>query len=145
MGTTARHLVASTGWTGWVHFAGDILIINGFFSGCLGLVALSGPDSYYLSTAGALFLFDAHGWGWWNAALGVFLILTSLALISGATRARIVAVVVAGLSVAVQLVLIPMQAWWSVIVIVIDVLIIYTVIAHFDELRTGETQPNVNS
>lgn len=77
------------------------------------------------------------GWGWWNAALGVLLILTAVALFSGATWARVVAVVVAGVSAVVQLMLIPVQPWWSfiVIAIAIDVLIIYAIIAHGDELR----------
>jgi hypothetical protein len=143
--STANHPVASTGWTGWVRFAGVILIVNGVFSGLQGLVALTGPDSYYLSTPGALFIFDAKGWGWWNVALGVLLILTAVALFSGATWARIVAVIVAGVSAVVQLMLIPAQPWWSLIVIAIDVLIIYAIIAHGDELKTGETPSNVNS
>ena len=143
--STAHHPVASTGWTGWVRFAGVILIINGVFSGLLGLVALSGPDTYYLATPGALSIFDARGWGWWNFALGVFLILTSLALISGASWARVAAVVVAGVSAVVQVMLIPAQTWWSFIVIAIDVLIIYAVIAHGDGLRTGKKQPNGDS
>ncbi|MDP9983828.1 hypothetical protein J2W14_003251 [Pseudarthrobacter oxydans] len=143
--STAHHPGVSTGWTGWVRFAGVILIINGVFSGLQGLVALTGPDTYYLSTQGALFLFDAKGWGWWNVALGVLLILTAVALFSGATWARIVAVVVAGVSAVVQLMLIPAQPWWSLIVIAIDVLIIYAIIAHGDELRTGETPSNVAS
>ena len=63
-----HHPVASTGWTGWVSFAGVILIINGVFSGLQGLVALTGPDTYYMATQGTLFLFDAKGWGWWNLA-----------------------------------------------------------------------------
>ncbi|HEX9087976.1 MAG TPA: hypothetical protein VF867_10660 [Arthrobacter sp.] len=92
-----------------------------------------------MSTPGALFIFDAKGWGWWNVALGVLLILTAVALFSGATWARIVAVVVAGVSAVVQLMLIPAQPWWSLIVIAIDVLIIYAIIAHGDELKTGDT------
>jgi hypothetical protein len=142
---SASQPVASTGWTGWVTFAGVILIINGVFSGLQGLVALTGPDTYYLSTPGALFLFDAKGWGWWNVALGVLLILTAVGLFSGAAWARIVTVVVAGLSAVVQLMLIPAQPWWSLIVIAIDVLIIFAVIAHGEELRTGETTSKVNS
>jgi hypothetical protein len=34
---------------------------------------------------------------------------------------------------------------WSLIVIAIDVLIIYAIIAHGEELRTGEATPTVNS
>jgi len=136
--TTAHHPVASTGWTGWVRFAGVILIINGVFSGLQGLVALTGPDTYYLSTPGSLFLFDAKGWGWWNVALGVLLILTAVALFAGATWARVVGVVVAGFSAVVQLMLIPQQPWWSVIVIAMDVLIIYAIIAHGEELKAEQ-------
>ncbi|MCB5274672.1 hypothetical protein BJG92_02209 [Arthrobacter sp. SO5] len=143
--STAHHTVAPTGWTAWVSFAGVILIINGVFSGLQGLVALTGPDTYYLSTSGALFIFDAKGWGWWNLALGVLLILTAVALFSGATWARIVAVVLAGISAVVQLMLIPVQPWWSFIVIAIDVLIIYAIIAHGSEMRTEETPPTVAS
>ena len=94
---------------------------------------------------------DGAGAVWWNVALGALLILTAVALFSGATWARIVAVVavvavvVAGVSAVVQLMLIPAQPWWSLIVIAIDVLIIYALIAHGDELRTGETPSNVDS
>jgi hypothetical protein len=143
--STAQHPVAATGWTVWVVFAGVILIINGVFSGLQGLIALTGPDTYYLSTPGSLFLFDAQGWGWWNLVIGVLLVLTAVALFSGATWARAVGVVLAGVSAVVQLMLIPAQPWWSVIVIAMDVLIIYAVIAHGSELRTGETPPNVRS
>jgi hypothetical protein len=143
--TTAHHRVAPTGWTVWIVFAGVILIINGVFSGLQGLIALIGPDTYYLLTPGSLFLFDAQGWDWWNLVIGVLLILTAVALFSGATWARAVGVVLAGLSAVVQLMLIPAQPWWSVIVIAIDVLIIYAVIAHGSELRTAETPPNLRS
>jgi hypothetical protein len=142
---TAHHPAASTGWTGWVRFAGVLLIINGVFSSLLGLAALTGPDTYYLESPGALFLFDAKGWGLWNAVMGVLLILTSLALISGASWARAVAAVSAVVSAVVQLMLLPVQAWWSLIVIAINVLIICAVIVPGDGLRTGETPPNVTS
>ena len=137
LSTTAGPPVASTGWTGWVTFAAVILIIDGVFSGLQGLVALTGPDTSILSTPGALFIFDAEGWGWWNVALGVLLILTAVGLFSGAAWARVVAVVVAGLSAVVQMMLVPAQPWWSLIVIAIDVLVIYAIIAHGEELRTG--------
>ena len=142
--STAHHPVASTGWTGWVRFAGVIMIVNGVFSGLQGLVALTGPDTYYLSTPGTLFPFDAKGWGWWNVALGALLILTAIALFSGATWARVVAVVVAGVSAVVQLMLIPVQPWWSFIVIAIDVLIIYSIIAHGEELKAEQAPPSTN-
>jgi uncharacterized membrane protein len=77
-------------------------------------------------------------------ALGALLILTAVALFSGATWARIVAVVVAGLSAVVQLMLIPQQPWWSFIVIAVDVLIIFAIIAHGEELKAEQAPPSTN-
>ena len=125
----------TTGWVGWARFAAVILIISGIFSGIQGLVALIGPNTYYVVSGGDLFLFDVAGWGWWNLILGVALLLTGLALFTGALWARVVAVVIAVLSAVVQLLLVPAQPWWSFIVIAMDVLIIYAVIAHGSELQ----------
>ena len=125
----------TTGWVGWARFAAVILIISGIFSGIQGLVALIGPNTYYVVSGGDLFLFDVAGWGWGKLILGVALLLTGLALFTGALWARVVAVVIAVLSAVVQLLLVPAQPWWSFIVIAMDVLIIYAVVAHGEELR----------
>ena len=127
--------VTPTGWAGWVQFAGVILLVSGIFSAIQGLVALIGPNTYYAVVDGDLFLFDVTGWGWWNLVIGALLILSGIALFAGATWARVVAVILAILSAIVQLLLVPVQPWWSFIVIAIDVLIIYALIAHGHELR----------
>jgi hypothetical protein len=135
----STHAATSTGWAGWARFASVILIISGIFSAMQGLVALIGPNTYYAVTNGNLFLFDVAGWGWWNVIIGVALLLTGLALFTGAMWARVVAVIIAGLSAVVQLLLVPAQPWWSFIVIAMDVLIIYAVIAHGNELSAETT------
>ena len=45
------------------------------------------------------------------------------------------AIILAALSAVVQLLLVPAQPWWSLIVIAIDVLVIYALTAHGKELR----------
>ena len=127
--------VKTTGWTGWVVFAGVILMVSGIFSAVQGLVAVIGPDSYYVVTSGSLWLFDVAGWGWWNIIIGLLLVLTAVALLGGQTWARVVAVILVILSAVGQLLLIPAQPWWSLIVIAIDVLVIYALIVHGRELR----------
>jgi hypothetical protein len=126
--------VRTTGWVGWARFAGVILLVSGLFSLIQGIIALVGPDTYFTVSEGSLFLFDAQGWGWWNVILGVLLLLTAAALFAGQTWARVVAIVLAILSAIVQLMLIPAQPWWSLIVIAIDVLIIYALTVHGREL-----------
>ncbi|MCT9821075.1 hypothetical protein N3K63_12380 [Microbacterium sp. W1N] len=129
--TTARR----TGWAGWVVFAGIILLLSGLFSAVQGIVALIGPDTYYLRTEGGLWLFDVAGWGWWNLIIGLLLVLVAFALFAGQTWGRVVAVILAILSAVGQLLLVPAQPWWSLIVISIDVLVIYALIVHGRELR----------
>jgi hypothetical protein len=128
-----------SGWVGWVGFAAIILILNGVFSLVQGFVALIGSNYYYVVTDGSLFLFDLTGWGWWNLIIGVVLVLTGLALFTGATWARIVAIIAASLSAIGQLFLVPAQPWWALIVIGIDILVIYAIAAHGRDLRLAES------
>lgn len=124
----------SSAWTGWAAFAGVIILISGVFTLLQGLVILLGPRASYVVVDGSLFLFDVAGWGWWHIVVGTLLTLTAFALFAGATWARVVAVILAVISAAGQLLVMPMQPWWSVIVIAIDVLIIYALTAHGQEL-----------
>ena len=128
---------SSSGWTDWIRFAGVILLVNGIFSVVQALVALIGSNTYYAVVEGDLFLFDTTGWGWWNLFIGAFLILTAFGLFAQAVWARVVGVILAVLSGVVQLLLVPVQPWWSLIVIAIDVLIIYAIIAHGNDRRVA--------
>ena len=127
--------VTKTGWVGWAKFAGVILFISGAFSVVQALVALIGPNTYYAVEDGTLWLLDLTGWGWWNLIIGALLIITAVALFAGQTWARVIAIILAVLSALGQLLLIPAQPWWSLIVIAIDVLIIYALTVHGNELR----------
>ena len=136
--SNVRNTRDTSHWTDWVRFAGVILIVSGIFSLIQGLAALLGPDAYYAEVNGTLLVFNVAGWGWWNVFIGGLTIITGLALLNGALWARIVAVVLAVLSSVVQMILVPVQPWWSFIVIAIDVLVIYAVVAHGKELRTQD-------
>ena len=128
---TATH----RGWVGWVIFAGVVLVIAGMFSAIQGLAALIGPNDYYLVAGGTVWLLDVNGWGWWNLIIGVLLVLTAIALFAGQTWARIVAIVLAGLNALGQVMQIPAQPWWAIVVIAIDILVIYALTVHGHELR----------
>lgn len=132
---THTHTHEPTGWANWVRFAGVILIISGIFSAIQGIIAVVGPDTYFAAVDGDLFIFDVAGWGWWNIIIGVLLFLVGIAVMNGATWARVIAVILAILNAIVHMLLIPVQPWWSFIAIAIDVLIVYALIAHGDEVR----------
>jgi hypothetical protein len=129
---------STSGWVGWARFAGVILLVTGIFGAVQGLVALLAPDPYFVLENGTLFLLDLTGWGWWNLIVGILLILTAIALLMGMTWARIVAIVLAILSAVGQLLLIPAQPWWAMIIIAVDILVIYALTAHGRELRSAD-------
>lgn len=125
----------TTGWVGWGYFAAIMLLVAGIFDAIYGLMAIIGPDSAYFVTNEGLFLMNVAGWGWWHLLIGIVLILASLALFAGATWARVVAIILAIVNAIGQLFLLPAQPWWSLIVIVLDILVIYALTVHGRELK----------
>ncbi|MET0932381.1 MAG: hypothetical protein ABWX56_01610 [Mycetocola sp.] len=139
MSTSPRNEI-STGWMGWIYFAAAIVFINGMFSFTQGLVLLIGPDTYTSATVnGDLFLFNLATWGWWNLIIGVLLLAVGGALFSGATWARVIAVILAIISAVSQLLLVPVQPFWSLILIAVDIFIIYAVLVHGRELQASRS------
>jgi hypothetical protein len=116
-------------------FGAAIIVIVGLFNVIQGVAAIVGPDVYYSILTGKLLLFDVAGWGWWNLIIGAATVLVGLAVARGITWARIVAVVLVGLNALGQLILVPAQPWWSVIIIALDVVVIYALLAHGRELH----------
>lgn len=113
------------GWIlGLTGFAAAIMIVVGMFQAVMGLVAIFNPD-YYVVAGEYLFALDVALWGWIHLAWGVFLALTAAALLSGATWARIVGVVLAGFSALEAFLFIPYQPFWSIVVIALAVLVIW--------------------
>ena len=125
----------TTGWVGWGIFAAVILLVSGLFTGIQGIAAIIGPNTYFVLSEGELLLFDVAGWGWWNIIVGILLILTAFALFAGQTWARVVAIILCVISAVGQLFLIPVQPWWAVIIIAVDILVIYALTAHGRELK----------
>ena len=132
---SSRRAAPRTAWAGWVRFAAIILMVNGFFSVIQGLAALIGPDTYYAVVEGEVFLFNVEGWGWFNLILGALLIGTGFGLFVEAGWARVTAIVLAVISAVVQMILVPLQPWWAIIVIAIDVTIIYAIVVRGEEIR----------
>ena len=120
---------------GWVLFAAIMLIIGGILNAIQGLSAIikSGyytiPPNYFISV-------NAKGWGWTHLILGVVVALAGLSLMSGAMWARVVGVIVAGLSLIGNFAFIPVYPFWALLIIAIDVMVIWALTAHGRALAT---------
>jgi hypothetical protein len=132
--TSSARRPVSTAWVGWVWFAAVMLIMTGSFNVIYGLVALF-DDKYYTLSRQGLLVFDITQWGWILLVFGIVAIFGGIALFRGAMWARVVAVLLAGLNAIGHMAFMSAYPVWAMITIVIDVLVIYAVIAHGSEMK----------
>lgn len=123
-----------TGWVGWVYFASLMMLLVGGFQAIAGLVSLF-KDDFYLVTEKSLLVFDYDTWGWIHLVMGIVIFAAGTALMQGAAWARMVAVLLAGISLFANMAFLSAFPLWSILIIVIDVLIIYAVTVHGGELK----------
>jgi hypothetical protein len=125
--------VKGSGWYGWVVFAATLMIVIGVFDVIEGFAALFKDETYFTNGRNGLVAFNYTTWGWIQIALGIVLVLVGLGLLRGATWARILGVVVVGLTMIAQFSFATAAPVWSAIVITMCLLIIYAVIVHGGE------------
>lgn len=125
-----------TAWTGWVVFAGVMMMIAGVLWTIQGLVAVFKNDIVIFGEEGALFL-NVTGWGWVHILLGLLLLLSGILVVSGNMFGRTMAVIIVTLSIIVNFIWLPVYPIWSIVIITIDVFILYAVIVHGRELKNA--------
>ena len=77
------HSDAATGWTGWVAFAGIIMIVMGAFHAIAGLVALFKDSYYVVRPSGLVVNVDYTAWGWVHLFLGLVALAAGFGVLSG--------------------------------------------------------------
>lgn len=115
--------------SGWVAFAAYMLIIAGIFQTIVGLVAIFEPDLYVVTDT-SLWLMSFDQWGWTHFILGLIMASGGASLLSGKMWGRIVAVVLATISAIANFAFIWAYPIWSILIIALDVMIIYSVVMH---------------
>ena len=133
-GTRGRRV--ANRWASWITFAGVLMIILGVFQAIEGLVALFNSDFYLVDAEGLVVNVDFSVWAWVHLILGAAAAATGAGLLKGNMVARVVAVVLAGLSAVANLVFIAAFPLWAIVAITIDVIVIYAIVVHGRELKT---------
>jgi hypothetical protein len=117
--------------TGWIAFAGVVLIIIGSLDALWGLAAILNDEVVVVGGNGALIL-DITTWGWVHLILGSVIALTGLGLLSGNTAARVAAIFFLTVNAVAQIVWFPAAPLWAFLMIILDVTIIYQLTARWD-------------
>lgn len=128
-------MARATAWVGWIWFAAVLMMAAGVLNFMTGLVAVIGDDNAYIDTGVSLLVFDVEGWGWAHLIFGIVIFLIGAFLAVGQTWARLLAVVLVTLNLITQFLWLPAYPVWSIIVIAIDVVVLWALIVHGDEVR----------
>ena len=117
---------------GGMIFAAVTLLISGIFQILTGIVALR--NSAFFGRVGNVgnytYTSSLHNLGWAHIIGGIVVGVVGLGLFSGATWARGLGIVIAGLSVIGNFLFIPYYPVWSILMIALDVAIIWAVTSY---------------
>jgi hypothetical protein len=115
--------------TGGAVFAATLMIIGGRF-GILQGIALVANGSYYVQPANYWISTNASAWGWVLLIAGLVVFAAGFGVISGAAWARWLGIVMVSIQAFLNFLFIPIQPWWSVTLIVVDLWIIHSLFVH---------------
>ena len=114
---------------GFAVFAGVIMIMSGAFEALAGTVGLF-ANEFYVSTRNYLFQFDVTTWGWIHLLVGLLVLFAGIAVMSGQAWARVIGIILAGLSALANFAFIPYFPFWSLLIIALDVLVIWALAVY---------------
>ena len=125
MDAAQRYESAAQVGSGWIGFAGIMLILVGFFNIIDGIAAIG--NSNYL--ANQLLFANMDAWGWFFLIWGILQVFAGFAIMNGATWGAIVGVTPFVNPIA-QLSCARTYPVWAIAAIVLDVLIIYALVVY---------------
>lgn len=113
-------------------FVAAMLLLAGaaqFFIGLAGVI----NDEVFAKVSGYIFRFDATVWGWIHMILGVLFILIGWFVLRAASWAIWTAIGLAVVNGVLNIVWLPSQPFWAIVLIAIDVVVIWAL------ATTGQT------
>ncbi len=119
--------------SGWVYFAGAMTLMLAFFNITYGIAALVN-DEWAVLAERAILLLNLTALGWTLLVIGVIQLIVGFGIMAGSTGAGVIAIVGAFLNATVNMAWLSVYPVWSLLIITLDILVIYGLIAHGDEV-----------
>jgi hypothetical protein len=129
--------------SGWVTFAGALLLIAGVLNVIYGIAAIG--DSNFFVNDTKYILSGLNTWGWVTLILGVLQFLAAFSLFAGGLYGRIFGIGAASLSAIAALLSIPAYPLWSLAIFALDIIIIHQIATRGTEGRVGASGADLGS
>jgi hypothetical protein len=118
--------------TGWTVFAGMLLVVVGSLDALWGLAGILNDEVIVVGGHGAI-VADITTWGWVHLLLGSVMALTGMALFTGNSTARWLAVFFVTVNAISQVVWFPSAPLFAFLMVILDVTIIYQLTARWND------------
>jgi hypothetical protein len=118
--------------TGWTVFAGMLLVVVGSLDALWGLAGILNDNVIVVGGHGAI-IADITTWGWVHLILGSVMALTGMALFTGSSTARWLAVFFVTVNAISQVVWFPLAPLFGFLMVILDVTIIYQLTARWND------------
>ena len=121
-------------WSGWIGFAGLLIMIIGAIDFFEGLIAVIRKE-YYAFTPQGLIIFNVTTWGWLAMIMGVVLFLVGLGLTGGAGWARWVAIVLIVVNLLGQIGWVgsSQHEIWALTMVALQIIVLYALTARWED------------
>ncbi len=121
-------------WSGWIGFAGLMMMIIGAIDFFEGLIAVIRKE-YYAFTPQGLIVFNVTTWGWLAMIFGIVLFLVGVGLTGGAGWARWVGIILIAVNLLGQLGWLGNSATpvWTLTVIALQIIVLYALTARWQD------------
>jgi hypothetical protein len=129
-------MARSSTWSGWIGFAGWLMVIIGsidFFEGLIAVIR----DQYYVLTSSQIIVFDLTTWGWITLIWGIVMALAGFGLLAGSGWARWFAIIAGSLNFIIQLGFVGGARYplWALTGLALTLVVLYGLIVHWDDAR----------
>jgi hypothetical protein len=123
-------------WTGWIGFAGWLMIVIGALDFFEGVIAVA-RDRYYVLAPSQIIVFDMSTWGWLTLIWGIVVAFAGWGLLSRSGWARWFTIVVGSLNVLGQLAFVGSAQYplWALTIVGLSIVVIYALIVRWDEVE----------
>jgi hypothetical protein len=114
--------------TGWVLFAGIMILIIGVLNCIWGIAAIDNANFFVANTK--FIISNLNIWGWVTLVIGIVQLFAAFSVWSGGAYGRWIGVFSAAASCVASLLSIPAYPFWSLAVFSVSVLVIYGLVAY---------------
>ena len=136
-GTTSASWRQEPSYSGWILFAGIIMLTVGFLNVLWGLAAIINDKVIHVGGTGGVVIADYTTWGWIMLCRGVIVALVGSGLLLGWGWARWVGILLVGINALAQFGGISSFPLWSLLMIALSVVVIYQLCVNWNPQHTA--------